>query len=315
MPPLGSRDDPTVVDELLQQGLTLYAANRVEQAVARWRQVLEMVPGEPRALDYLASAGYPFAEGTGQEAPISSASKAPDTDEIAVFEVAPISHQSAWPRTASGAISPRPSARAAPRRRLPLFVPWAVIAGLAPVVAYLAFVLFGGGESESSGSGAVVPSQPAATHKGAGAEQAPAPTITPGEQPAEHSDDIYVVELTVIPSNAVIELDGQRVARGDYVARFERDGTTHRIEVSAPGYRTRELTFVDEAPPTRIKLVATERGRSSSRKARRGQRSEGERAKARREEEPAEEAPAEPPAPQPAPVRKSDNINPWASPQ
>jgi hypothetical protein len=189
-----------------------------------------------------------------------------------------------------------------------------VIAGLAPVVAYLAFVLFGGGESESTGAGAVVPSPQRAAHKSAAASE-PAPTITPGEQPAEHADDIYVVELTVIPSNAVIELDGQRVARGDYVARFERDGTTHRIEVSAPGYRTRELTFVDEAPPTRIKLVATERERSSSRKARRGQRSEGERAKARREEEPAEEAPAEPPAPQPAPVRKSDNINPWASPQ
>ncbi len=139
MPPLGSRDDSSIVDELLQQGLTFFAANRVEQAVARWRQVLEVSPGEPRALDYLASAGHPFAEGTEQsETPVGPDTRPPDTGEIEVFEIAPISHRTAWPRAASMA-----PARAAPSRAS-ILAPWLVIAVLLPVVGYLVYAQLGG---------------------------------------------------------------------------------------------------------------------------------------------------------------------------
>lgn len=45
------------VDELLQEGLTLYGRGLERDAVDRWRRVLDLVPGHSEALDYLASAG------------------------------------------------------------------------------------------------------------------------------------------------------------------------------------------------------------------------------------------------------------------
>jgi len=341
MPPFGSRDDSSLVDELLQQGLTFFAANRVEQAVARWLQVLELVPGEPRALDYLASAGRPFAEGTGQSGlPVGPHTQAPDSAEIEVFEVAPISHRSDWPRATSMA-----PARAAPSRAS-VMAPWLLIAVLLPVVGYLVFAQLGGG-AELPGreaAGSVAQAQPAEAAPAASQPAAPsvapapeppavAPAVEPAAAPASAADDTYVVTLSVVPSSAIIKMDGQQVARGEYIARLERDGVAHTVEISAPRYQTRELTFVDQPPPERVRLQldrAARRARRAQREAERDKqrarerekdgekaREEGgekEREKGGEEAERAQTEPRSPPPPA-APVRKSDNINPWASPR
>src|SRR5687768_3466249 len=43
------------VELLLRNGLDLYGQGHVEQAIARWNEVLRIQPGEPRAIDYLRS--------------------------------------------------------------------------------------------------------------------------------------------------------------------------------------------------------------------------------------------------------------------
>ncbi len=346
MPPFGTRDDSSIVDELLQQGLTFFAANRVEQAVARWRQVLEIAPGEPRALDYLASAGHPFAEGTGQSGtPVGPSSGPPDSGEIEVFEIAPISHRTDWPRHASMA----QAAKAEPSR-VSILAPWLLIAVLVPVVAYLVYAQLGGRSEPATRNAAksveraqpalsAPASQPAPVVRETAPDMAAAPQAAPQAETAPAAatpaDDTYVVTLTVSPSTAIIMVDGQQVARGEYIARLKRDGVAHTVEISAPRYQTRELTFVNQAPPERVRLVPDR----AARKARRAQRDARREAKGREKTDdkpddkgadkagdkagdkaaPVEAAkPVEPAQPAPAkaappPARKSDNINPWSS--
>lgn len=55
-------DDARYVDALLEERLVLFGASRVEDAVSVWRRVLEIAPSEPRATDYIESAGYSVAE-------------------------------------------------------------------------------------------------------------------------------------------------------------------------------------------------------------------------------------------------------------
>ena len=43
---------------LLAEGLELFGLDRVDEAVARWREVLALDPGHGEARDYLESAGY-----------------------------------------------------------------------------------------------------------------------------------------------------------------------------------------------------------------------------------------------------------------
>jgi hypothetical protein len=332
MPPFG-RDDSTIVDELLQQGLTFFAANRVEQAVARWRQVLEISPGEPRALDYLASAGHPFAEGTGQSGtPVGPSTRAPDTGEIEVFEIAPISHRTDWPRHVSMV-----QAKAGPSRAS-ILAPWLLIAVLVPVVSYLVYSQLGGrSEPAPRTAKSVERAQPALSVPPAShpapvvAKTAPAPAAAPQVVPApaaRPADDTYVVTLSVVPPTAIIKVDGQQVARGEYIARLRRDGVAHTVEISAPRYQTRELTFVDQAPPERVRLLpdrAARRARRAQREARReaGGRSEDrgadkgadradDKAAPAEAAKPVDQAQPEPPKAA-APARKSDNINPWSS--
>jgi hypothetical protein len=351
--PFGTRDDSSIVDELLQQGLTFFAANRVEQAVARWRQVLEISPGEPRALDYLASAGHPFAEGTGQSGtPVGPRIRPADSAEIEVFEIAPISHRTDWPRHASVAHA----AKAEPSRAS-ILAPWLLIAVLVPVVAYLVYAQLDGRSEPATRNAAksveraqpalsVPARQPAPVREAAPDVQA-GPQAAPGAAPAAAAtpaEDTYVVTLTVSPSTAIIKVDGQQVARGEYIARLRRDGVAHTVEISAPRYQTRELTFVDEAPPERVRLVPDRTARKSRRAQRDARRETRGREKtddksAEKTDDKADDksadkaddkkadkaapveavkpaAPAQPEpakAAPPAPARKSDNINPWSS--
>lgn len=45
------------IEELLAYGLELFGRGREADAVAAWREVLQLAPGEPRATDYLETAG------------------------------------------------------------------------------------------------------------------------------------------------------------------------------------------------------------------------------------------------------------------
>ncbi len=45
------------VEVILNEGLELFGLGRIEAAIEKWRAVLAMIPGEPRALDYLSAAG------------------------------------------------------------------------------------------------------------------------------------------------------------------------------------------------------------------------------------------------------------------
>ena len=58
--------EPNQVRLLLERGLELFGRGELEAAVHCWRQVIELAPGHPQALDYLSAA-------TGEElAPVSS---------------------------------------------------------------------------------------------------------------------------------------------------------------------------------------------------------------------------------------------------
>ncbi len=46
------------IEKLLQDGLTLYGYGKTEDAVTLWRKVLELEPGNQKAIDYIESAGY-----------------------------------------------------------------------------------------------------------------------------------------------------------------------------------------------------------------------------------------------------------------
>ncbi len=45
------------VEVILNEGLELFGLGRIDAAIEKWRAVLAMIPGEPRALDYLSAAG------------------------------------------------------------------------------------------------------------------------------------------------------------------------------------------------------------------------------------------------------------------
>ena len=51
-------DREELVARLMAEGLDHYGHDRVDRAVACWRQVLDIAPGHPEASDYLRSAGY-----------------------------------------------------------------------------------------------------------------------------------------------------------------------------------------------------------------------------------------------------------------
>jgi eukaryotic-like serine/threonine-protein kinase len=93
--------------------------------------------------------------------------------------------------------------------------------------------------------------------RGQGAVDAPL-VVTPIEAPqAPTPPTPYRASTTVSPGTATIEIDGTRVrAEAGRIERtFARDGTEHRLRVSAVGYESQSVVFKDAAPPDRIELV------------------------------------------------------------
>jgi|YelNatPaOPRAMG01_1025707.scaffolds.fasta_scaffold09317_8 tetratricopeptide (TPR) repeat protein len=46
------------IERLLQDGLALYGFGKTQEAVAIWKKVLELDPGNKQAIDYIESAGF-----------------------------------------------------------------------------------------------------------------------------------------------------------------------------------------------------------------------------------------------------------------
>ncbi len=128
----------------------------------------------------------------------------------------------------------------------------------------------------------------------------------------------YSVVLAVVPSDAVIELDGRRVGLGRLERDLELNGEIHRLRVSREGYQTQILTFRDAPPPKRVSLLEVPEV-----SAKVPEPDEGGGPPVKADESAVEPRPARPgagstppPAPSeetPAPARPStDNIDPWA---
>lgn len=77
--------NPDQVEQLLALGLEYFAVNRQADAVAAWREVLRLSPGEPRATDYLEAAGVDPHAQRGTIAPVIELDmhrpREPQTDE------------------------------------------------------------------------------------------------------------------------------------------------------------------------------------------------------------------------------------------
>lgn len=64
--------------EFLEEGLFLYGVGRTQEAVSRWKKVLELDPGNERAMDYIRTAGIDPATLTGGGAAASSEPPPPE---------------------------------------------------------------------------------------------------------------------------------------------------------------------------------------------------------------------------------------------
>lgn len=58
------------IDQLLRQGCTLYDMDQIEDAMARWEQILEVEPHHPLALEYVASGRQELARRAVQASPL-----------------------------------------------------------------------------------------------------------------------------------------------------------------------------------------------------------------------------------------------------
>ena len=82
------------------------------------------------------------------------------------------------------------------------------------------------------------------------------PTVTdlPSVSDTEAVPDTFPVAIEPTPSNAQVVLDDGEPVGGALRLELPKDGTRHRLMVSAPGYVRRELFFLDVSPPESIVL-------------------------------------------------------------
>lgn len=69
------------------------------------------------------------------------------------------------------------------------------------------------------------------------------------------SDSSFVVSIAAEPSSAMLELDGMHAGVGRMERSLPRDGRSHVLRLSAPGFISREVTFRDVAPAPRQVLA------------------------------------------------------------
>jgi serine/threonine-protein kinase len=81
----------------------------------------------------------------------------------------------------------------------------------------------------------------------------PAPPTT--AVPAPPARAAFSVDVSTDPPAAEVELDGEPAGTGRLQRSLPRDGREHRLLVHAPGYRDREILFIDNPPPARLTLT------------------------------------------------------------
>ncbi len=89
----------------------------------------------------------------------------------------------------------------------------------------------------------------------------PKPVAAPSAQPAPAppEPEIFEAETSVTPKNATIDVDGTRMGTGSFSEELPKDGRSHKLTISAPGYDTVVLVFRDAPPPASVELVPTKR--------------------------------------------------------
>lgn len=66
---------------------------------------------------------------------------------------------------------------------------------------------------------------------------------------AEAAAETFTLDLQVTPATALIEIDGVAAGSGQVSRSFPRDGKTHTLRLSAPGYESLLVEFKDSNPP------------------------------------------------------------------
>ena len=327
--------DDTLIESLLEEGLFLFGADKVQAAIRVWEKVLELSPGEPRALDYLRSAGADGGMRTLAGGTLRVESVAPPISPVSpVSPISPISRMVTPPKVVGSrefAVISEPQTLAPDlrwdadeglresrstgvttlnRSRLPLWI-GLIVGGVS--LAAAAIIVLGNRTDEGSASPAAAvsetPSSPAASAPAvAWPEPSAAPEVVADVKPAEPAlapaVEHYRLDLRVEPRTATIEIDGREVAVGAIVQRFEVDGTKHELTVSAPGYETETVAFIDAPPPGTIELV---RSRTRSKRARRRPAAKKKSDAAKRPA--AQQKPAA--AKKKSAPRRTDNRDPW----
>ncbi|MBX3217996.1 MAG: protein kinase [Labilithrix sp.] len=65
----------------------------------------------------------------------------------------------------------------------------------------------------------------------------------------EPAGETFTLDLQVTPATALIEIDGVAAGSGQISRSFPRDGKTHTLRLSAPGYESLLVEFKDSSPP------------------------------------------------------------------
>ncbi|HXU65439.1 MAG TPA: hypothetical protein VN962_27250, partial [Polyangia bacterium] len=81
------------------------------------------------------------------------------------------------------------------------------------------------------------------------------PTVPAPAVPAPPTAATFSVDVSTDPPAATVELDGEPAGSGRLQRSLPRDGREHRLLVRAPGYRDREILFIDNPPPPRLTLT------------------------------------------------------------
>jgi uncharacterized protein DUF4388 len=68
--------------------------------------------------------------------------------------------------------------------------------------------------------------------------------------------EMYAAEVRAYPPDAALEIDGLAVGTGHWFARFSKDGATHELRITAPGFIPARILFIDTPPPLQVRLDA-----------------------------------------------------------
>jgi uncharacterized protein DUF4388 len=96
---------------------------------------------------------------------------------------------------------------------------------------------------------------------GATGSQAPAPAPAPAPAAPVSTSvlqaralETYAAEVRAYPPEAALEIDGLAVGTGHWFARFSKDGATHELRITAPGFIPARILFIDTPPPLQVRL-------------------------------------------------------------